>query len=140
MLDRLPVDLIVEIGIYAGPDEYEQLAQTSKRNAIILQKSYIIKATTAFIIKSCNCLQNIFNYNRRLHSFNDQPAIIWRDGSKSWYKHGKLHRDNDQPANDWSDGTQVWYQYGNIHRDNDQPAIIYPCGTKQWYKHGTRIK
>jgi hypothetical protein len=28
----LPIDLIVEIGILAGPNEYEELAKTSKRD------------------------------------------------------------------------------------------------------------
>jgi hypothetical protein len=26
------------------------------------------------------------------HSFNDEPAVIWHNGIKEWYKHGKRHR------------------------------------------------
>jgi hypothetical protein len=143
MIERLPIDLIVEIGILAGPDEYEQIAKTSERNANILQKPYIIKATNAFIIESCEFtirdvyFYHSFKYNGELHSFNDQPAMIYNYGMKVWYQHGTLHRDNDQPAVIQSDGSQFWYQHGSYHRDNDQPAIIYSTGTKRWYQHGT---
>ena len=51
MRNRLPIDLIVEIGILSGPDEYEELAKTSKRNAIILQKPYIMRATNELLVK-----------------------------------------------------------------------------------------
>jgi hypothetical protein len=96
MLNRLPIDLIVEIGILAGPDEYEQIAKTSERNAIILQKPYIIKATNALIVESwelffSNERYHAFKYNGIEHSFNDNPAIIHKDGTKLWYQHGKLH-------------------------------------------------
>jgi len=32
------------------------------------------------------------------HSFDDEPALIYKDGTKFWYKDGKLHRDNQNPA------------------------------------------
>jgi antitoxin component YwqK of YwqJK toxin-antitoxin module len=143
MIERLPIDLIVEIGIFAGPDEYEQIANTSKRNAIILQNPHINKATNAFIVESCEIYLNnkryhSFKYNGILHSFNDQPAIIRNDGSQhcEWYRHGKIHRDNGQPAIIYSNG-KGWYQHGKLHRDNDQPAVIYLSPGKQiWYQHG----
>ena len=28
--------------------------------------------------------------NNEFHSYNDQPAAIWVDGSKHWYQRGKL--------------------------------------------------
>jgi hypothetical protein len=167
MLERLPIDLIVEIGILAGPDEYEELAKTSKRNVIILQIQYIAKAINSFIVTTPHEGVHHFTYLGELHSFNDLPAVIYSNGSTSctlWYQHGKLHRDNDQPAviygsrtkywyqhdklhrdNDQPavigpNGKQYWYQHGEIHRDNDQPAIIYSDGSKSWYRHGKRIK
>jgi hypothetical protein len=145
MLNRIPIDLIVEIGILAGPDEYEQIAQTSKRNAIILQKPYIIKATNTFIVESSDVFYNnesyrAFKYNGTLHSFNDQPAIIRNDSLRQWYQHewyqyGELHRDNDQPAIIYSSG-KGWYQCGKTHRDNDQSAMIFSDGSQYWYQHG----
>jgi hypothetical protein len=131
MIEMLPIDLIVEIGILAGPDEYEQIAQTSKRNAIILQKPYITRATSALY-------RTEFRYKGCLHSFNDQPAIFTAN-EKYWYKYDLLHRDNDQPAMITVIGL-YWFRNGKLHRDNDQPAVIYVNGQKEWYHHGNRIK
>jgi hypothetical protein len=141
MLERLPIDLIVEIGILAGPDEYEELAKTTKRNAIILQKPYIINATNAFIVEGHNGSYNgsyTCCYRGRCHSFNDQPAITWHNGTKEWYRHGIRHRDNDLPARINGIGDKVWYQNGKLHRDNGLPAIMYATGINQWYIHGNK--
>jgi hypothetical protein len=163
MIERLPIDLIVDIGIFAGPDEYEQIAKTSKRNAIILQKPYIIRVTSELLVTVTTAERVHITYKGESHSFNDQPAVIWyglkywyrhgeihRDndqpaiirsnGSKEWYRLGEIHRDNDQPAAIWSDGTKYWYQHGKLHRDNDQPAIINSDGWKEWYQYGKLIK
>ena len=32
--------------------------------------------------------------NGLYHSFNDEPAIVYIDGMREWWKHGKLHREN----------------------------------------------
>jgi hypothetical protein len=138
MLDRLPIDLIVKIGILTGPDEYEQIAKTSKRNAIILQKPYIIKATNELLVKVTLIDRTMFMYQNLYHSFNDQPSLSRLDGMQVWHQHGKRHRDYDLPAAIWADGTQYWYQHGKIHRDNDQPSIIHSDGTEQWHQHGFR--
>jgi hypothetical protein len=133
MLKWLPIDLIVDIGILSGSDEYEQLAQTSNRNSIILQKPYIIRATNEILVKYTNKNCDAFYYQNILHSFNDQPAIIYANGTMKWYQHGNLHRDKDLPAVIYSNGRKVWYQNGELHRDNDQPAVIYIDGRKEWY-------
>ena len=75
----------------------------------------------------------IFNI---IHRENDQPAIIFTDGTKMWYRNGKKHRDNDQPAVIELDGTKKWYNNGKKHRDNDQPAVIYSSGSQYWYHQG----
>jgi hypothetical protein len=31
----------------------------------------------------------------KLHSFNDEPAVIFDHRSKAWYQHGKRHRERD---------------------------------------------
>ena len=46
--------------------------------------------------------------NGRPHSFSDKPAIIYSDGTREWYKHGKLHRDFD-PAIIHANGRLEWY-------------------------------
>lgn len=70
------------------------------------------------------------------HRDGDEPAIIWADGDRYWYKHGLLHRDNDLPARE-SNGTYQWYFNGALHRDGDKPAIvIVDTGIQIWYLHG----
>jgi len=76
------------------------------------------------------------NSAEQLHRDDDQPAAIYVDGSKEWYRNGQRHRDNDQPAVIYVDGTKYWYRNDLLHRDNDQPAIIYSDGIKRWYKNG----
>jgi len=29
-----------------------------------------------------------------LHTYNDKPAVVFKDGTKIWYKHGLIHRLN----------------------------------------------
>jgi len=46
------------------------------------------------------------------HSFDDEPAIIWKNGTKYWYKDNKIHRDNNLPAVIWSNGNYEYYKNG----------------------------
>ena len=72
----------------------------------------------------------------KYHSFNDQPAMIFANGEKRWYRNGQFHRDNDKPAAIRADSTRYWYQNGQLHRDNDQPAIVICNGdSKYWYQN-----
>ena len=70
--------------------------------------------------------------NGLLHSFDDNPAVIYPNGHKRWYQNGKIHRGNDLPAIVYADGEKCWYQHDKIHRDNG-PARIYADGTQIWY-------
>jgi len=47
-----------------------------------------------------------------LHSFDDEPAHVWNDGTKLWYKDGLIHRDDNLPARIWSDGSYSFYKNG----------------------------
>jgi hypothetical protein len=77
-----------------------------------------------------------FYKDNKLHSYNDEPAVIRPNGTKEWYQNGKLHRDGDLPAVVWDDKTMFWYKDGKIHRNNDLPAVIRPSGTSEWYQNG----
>jgi len=70
----------------------------------------------------------------KLHRDGDQPAMVWPDGSKFWYRDGKLHRDGDQPAMVFADGSKIWFRDGKRHRDGEQPAVVWPDGSKFWYR------
>ena len=58
-----------------------------------------------------NCL---LDENGKYHSCNDFPAVITRDGSKLWYKHGEKHRDKNLPAIVWYDGQKQYWVDGKI--------------------------
>ena len=63
----------------------------------------------------------LYDKNHQFHSYNDLPAIIWKDGTKWWFKHGKFHRDNNLPAivfcggriEYWENGTLIRSEYDN---------------------------
>ena len=77
-----------------------------------------------------------------LHSFDDQPAVIYSNGDKYWFQNGQLHRDDpsgQQPAVILADGEQRWYKNGQLHRDSpsgQQPAIIDANGGREWFQNG----
>lgn len=82
-----------------------------------------------------------------MHSVNDEPAVIYKDGTKWWYRNGKIHRDNG-PAVVWWNGVEEWWQNNERHRE-DGPALVYPSnpgihpalrGKKQWWVNGKLIK
>lgn len=54
-------------------------------------------------------IQRWFNEHGTLHRA-DGPAVVYPDGSATWFLNGKCHRD-DGPAIDWK-GHQVWYHHG----------------------------
>ena len=51
-----------------------------------------------------------YNSADQLHR-TDGPAVIWADGSKSWYQNG-LHHRTDGAAIEWANGTKEWYING----------------------------
>ena len=57
-----------------------------------------------------------------------------------WYKDGKWHRDNDQPAIIYSDGSRYWFKNGKRHRDNNKPAITNVDREQYWYKNGVEYE
>ena len=73
----------------------------------------------------------------QLHSFKDEPAIVWPKGTKEWWKHGVKHRENG-PACLGSNGLEKWYLNGHEHRDGG-PAIVHPEGRKEWFYLGARL-
>jgi len=99
-----------------------------------------------------------------LHSLNDRPALVSRDGYMCWYRNGELHRADDKPAEisvigkylGWYiDGYlhrvgdqpalirpngKYWYQRGLLHRDNNLPALINKCGLKKWCQRGVPVR
>jgi hypothetical protein len=82
---------------------------------------------------------NTFFYkDGKIHSYNDEPAIIFSDGTKHWYKDGKLHREDDLPAGVYFNGDLYYYHLGERHR-YDGPAVILVDGTELYYWHGLKV-
>jgi hypothetical protein len=46
--------------------------------------------------------------------------MVWQNGSEEWYRNGKLHRE-DGPAIVFPDGYRAWYQHG---RHVDPPPSV----------------
>ena len=67
----------------------------------------------------------------------DGPAIVYASGSKTWYLNGKCHRE-DGPAFEYADGSKEWFINGKYHRE-DGPAIEYADGRKAWYINDKRL-
>jgi len=81
-------------------------------------------------------LKATYDEKGRLHSFGDNPAIVWSSGGKEWFYHGLHHRDGDKPAVIGGDGHMEWYKHGKRHRDNDKPAVIWANGSEEYWRYG----
>jgi hypothetical protein len=70
------------------------------------------------------------NLGGQLHR-EDEPAIEWANGDKSYYLNGKRHRENG-PAVEIKDGFKFYYINDKRHRE-DGPAMEYENGHKDYY-------
>ncbi len=71
-----------------------------------------------------------------LHSINDEPAVIFPNGSQMWFKYNMIHRENGPAAIHIKDDGkhEEWYKEGKCHRE-DGPAAIRPHGN-YWIENG----
>lgn len=83
----------------------------------------------------------------QLSSIDGEPAVVYPNGTKFWYRAGKLHREGDLPAVVYPNGVEEWWQDHQRHRD-DGPAVVYPDagevvpelrGTKQHWRNGVAL-
>ena len=66
-----------------------------------------------------------YDINGKIHSYNDNPAVILSNDVKKWYKNGKLHRDDDKPAViDPNYNIKCWFKENKYCRENNKPNII----------------
>jgi len=59
----------------------------------------------------------------------------WERDSSGIMRHyvdGKLHSINDEPATIYSNGAKIWFKEGKWHRETG-PARIYPDGHRSYY-------
>lgn len=79
-----------------------------------------------------------YKKNGQLHNDENEPAIIYHDGTLGFYKEGLLHNENG-PARYYPDGTMEWWQNGKQHREGG-PAVIYPNGKMEWWLNDQQTK
>ena len=69
----------------------------------------------------------------RLHSFDDEPAIIHLTGTKMWYNHGKLHRIGI-PAVEYSYGLFEYWENGQFIK-HGVVKVLVPDSVDSTIKH-----
>ena len=71
---------------------------------------------------------NKFWYNEQGQRHRlDGPAVIFADGNKAWWSHGKLHRE-DGPANEWANGSKEWYLNDKWYTEEEYVMIQFMNG------------
>jgi hypothetical protein len=71
-----------------------------------------------------NKVKYLFDSVGEYHSFNDQPAIEYFEGTKIWMDHGIMHRDESCGPAFQSKNKLEYYKNGKLHCDQG-PAVIY---------------
>ncbi|RTK96156.1 MAG: hypothetical protein EKK64_04965 [Neisseriaceae bacterium] len=83
---------------------------------------YDIKETENYVETTVGGLRNSMK--------NNSPAVVYKNGTKEWYRFDKLHRSDDLPAVEYSNGDKEWRRFGQLHRWVG-PAVI--LGDKQYW-------
>jgi hypothetical protein len=76
--------------------------------------------------------------NGRLHSYDDQPAVVSSTGEREWRRDGVPHRDGDQPAKILADGSMFYIHDGQLDRAGGRPAVVSPNGRTEYWVSGVR--
>jgi hypothetical protein len=63
--------------------------------------------------------------------------VVREDGAKFHFIKGVLGRDDDQPSVIYPNGTKEWFLDGQYHRSAG-PAISYACGAEEYLRYGMR--
>ena len=63
------------------------------------------------------CIRWRNKYNQ-LHSFNDQPSLLYKNGTRYWFEHNKQHRGFNKPAVIWYNGNKGYWVNGKLVKRN----------------------
>jgi hypothetical protein len=132
---KIPIDVIAyEILRFVSYFELDNVLQcfnlTPKEHALIKFKIY--KARLKTLAKS-NYIE--YRIENKIHCEND-PALIFDNGTKGYYSNGELHR-LDGPAVEYYYGEKQWFVHNKLHRING-PAIEHANGDKEYYFNNIR--
>jgi hypothetical protein len=76
-----------------------------------------------------------YDEKRKLHSFNDEPAVSYPDGTRVWYKHGVKDRAGGPAL--ITPGGIYFYKNNKLH-NADGPAVIKDGEPPQYWRDGVR--
>lgn len=76
-------------------------------------------------VQTINHYGKVTSTKRHIHmdDAEDEPTVVFSDGTCEWYKNNVLHREGDRPAVIKPDGSKFWYIRGRQHRESDKPAV-----------------
>lgn len=100
------------------------------------EESYFVNGYP-YILKDGLMIREIFKYSKRVLSSENEPAVLYPNGTKEWYCDGMLHRLNF-PAIEYTNGDVEYWNWGKRHRQGG-PAVV--IGKNQyWFENGNFIK
>jgi hypothetical protein len=71
----------------------------------------------------------------------DPPTYHLPNGTKSWHDpKGNPHREYDLPAIIYGEGSREWYQHGRMSRGRGRPTRVEPNGYKEWWRDEHMIR
>jgi hypothetical protein len=71
-----------------------------------------------FSIEEYKKIKNKYEIHKKmLNNYKSNRPFIFYTKTKLWYKQAALHRDNDQPAVIWTDGSKFWYKNGKFIKE-----------------------
>jgi hypothetical protein len=97
--EQLPKEIWKEISM-AHYGTYNILVRCSKKFQLeddFIKSHFVRKRVQPSNIKCISCIESVLP-NGWLHSRYDEPAKVFANGVKYWYKNNKRHRSNNQPA------------------------------------------
>lgn len=78
-------------------------------------------------------------HKKEFLSDNGDYKIIHVDGNIDYFNRaGQIHRERDEPAEIWKDGTKVWRMHGVKHREGGNPSVIYSDGREEYFFNGIK--
>ena len=71
-----------------------------------------------FTIEKYKSIENESEIHKKMfNNYKTNKPFIRCDDVKYWCKNDQIHRDNDQPAIIWPNGTKHWYKDGNLIKE-----------------------
>ena len=89
----------------------------AKKLVKVVDKTWIYDDKSSMALGQNPGVVEWYDHNGMVHG-HGHPAVVWADGSNSWYRHGKLHRLNfpavvDRPSR------VIWFLHGHMISDNE---------------------